>query len=162
MMKETMIATVIAATLAAAGTLVALNTPSPSTASTTVQGRDAIPFRNVNGTMYVYASLGGVPHNMILDTGASVSSITVPIANALLRRKQADVVPGFFMTTVANGAVVPNQSIVVHTMSIGRHRLHNVQMLVADDGAPVLLGLSELSAIGSFTIDPSHSQIRFN
>ena len=112
--------------------------------------------------MYVYASLGGVPHNMILDTGASVSSITVPIANALLRRKQADVVPGFFMTTVADGAVVPNQSIVVHTMSIGRHRLHNIQMLVADDGAPVLLGLSELSAIGSFTIDPSHSQIRFN
>ena len=112
--------------------------------------------------MYVYASLGGVPHNMILDTGASVSSITVPIANALLRRKQADVVPGFFITTVANGAVVPNQSIVVHTMSIGRHRLHNVQMLVADNGAPVLLGLSELSSIGYFTIEPSHSQIRFN
>jgi hypothetical protein len=30
------------------------------------------------------------------------------------------------------------------------------------DGAPVLLGLLELSSIGSFTIDQAHNQIRFN
>ena len=47
-------------------------------------------------------------------------------------------------------------------MTIGRHTLHNVQMSVGEDGAPVLLGLSELSAIGSFTIDQAHNQIKFN
>jgi predicted aspartyl protease len=47
-------------------------------------------------------------------------------------------------------------------MRIGRHTLHDVQMSVGDDGAPVLLGLSELSAIGNFTVDQSRSQIRFN
>jgi hypothetical protein len=50
----------------------------------------------------------------------------------------------------------------VHTMSIGRHVLHNVGMIVADDGGAVVLGLSELNAIGAFTIDPSRSQIRFD
>jgi predicted aspartyl protease len=57
---------------------------------------------------------------------------------------------------------VPNQSIVVHKVTIGRHTLTNVQMLVTNDGASLLLGLSELSAIGNFAIDQSHNQIRFN
>ena len=47
-------------------------------------------------------------------------------------------------------------------MTIGRHTLHNVQMSVGDDGAPVLLGLSELKAIGNFAIDQSRSRITFN
>jgi predicted aspartyl protease len=128
----------------------------------TSSARDAIPFRNVNGAMYVYANLGGVPHNMLLDTGASGSQITVPIANALLARKQATIVPGIFTTTIANGSVVPSQRVVVHTMRIGRHTLHDVEMIVADDGGAVLLGLSELRAIGSFTVDQSRSQIRFD
>ena len=77
-------------------------------------------------------------------------------------RKRAHIAPGIIWTTIANGSVVPNQRIIVHTMTIGRHTLHNVQMSVGEDGAPVLLGLSELSAIGSFTIDQAHNQIRFN
>jgi predicted aspartyl protease len=124
--------------------------------------RDAIPFRSVNGSMYVYANLGGIPHNMILDTGATVSCATVPIARTLIARGRADVVPGWFTSTIADGSVVPNQRIVVHTMTIGRHVLHNVEMSVGQDGAPVLLGLSELSAIGNFTVDQSRSQIRFD
>jgi predicted aspartyl protease len=141
--------------------------PNPSTSTQTeatspAAARDAIPFRSVNGGMYVYASLGGVPHNMLLDTGATGSQITVPIANALLARKQAYIVPGIFFATIANGSATPYQRVVVRTMTIGRHTLHNVQMSVGDDGAPVLLGLSELNAIGSFTIDQAHNQIRFN
>lgn len=159
----------VAAAAATAVAIIAFVLPQVSAPSTwqnaptvSAPSRDAIPFRNVNGGMYVHASLGGVPHNMLLDTGASGSTVTVPIANALIARKQAYVVPGIFFATVANGSVVPNQRIVVHTMTIGRHTLHNVQMDVGDDGAAVLLGLSELNAIGSFTIDQAHNQIRFN
>jgi hypothetical protein len=49
---------------------VALTSP-PSTQVGATGGREAIPVRSINGSMYVYANLGGVPHNMILDTGAS-------------------------------------------------------------------------------------------
>jgi predicted aspartyl protease len=158
----------VAAAAAMAVAIIAFVLPqarAPSTwqsAPVVAQSRDAIPYRLVNGAMYVYANLGGVPHNMILDTGAYGSQITVPIANALLRRNQAYVVPGIFYNGVANGSVVPTQRVVVRTMRIGRHTLHNVEMIVADDGGGVLLGLSELRAIGSFTVDPSRSQIRFD
>jgi predicted aspartyl protease len=136
--------------------------PSPTSQVEATGGRDAIPIRTINGTMYFYASLGGVPHNMVLDTGAAMSMVTVPIANALLARRRASIVPGIFSTIVADGSAVPNQRIVVHTMTIGRHVLHNVEMNVGEDGGAVLLGLPELSAIGSFTIDQAHNQIRFN
>jgi predicted aspartyl protease len=141
--------------------------PNPSTSTETeatspAAARDAIPFRNVNGAMFVYANLGGVPHNMLLDTGASSSTVTVPIARTLIARKQAYVMPGFMAFRLADGSISAHQTIVVHTVTIGRHTLHNVQMSVTDDGADLLLGLSELSAIGNFAIDRSHNQIRFN
>ena len=46
-------------------------------------------------------------------------------------------------------------------MTIGRYVLHNVQMVVNDDGA-TLLGLPVLNTIGSFTVDQSRHQIGFN
>jgi predicted aspartyl protease len=125
-------------------------------------GRDAIPFRGVNGGMFIYASLGGVPHNMQLDTGAAGSTVTVPIARTLIARRQAYVMPGFVSVGMADGSVSPHQVIVVYTVTIGRHVLHNVEMTVMADGANLLLGLSELNAIGNFTIDNSHNQIKFN
>ena len=158
---------IVAAAAATAVAIIAFVLPQASAPSTwqsapvVAQSRDAIPLRSVNGSMFVYANLGGVPQ-VILDTGASMSSITVPIADALLARKRAHIAPGIIWTTIANGSVVPNQRIIVHTMTIGRHTLHNVQMSVGEDGSAVLLGLSELSAIGSFTIDQAHNQIRFN
>lgn len=151
-----------AALVGLTGAVLAISTSSSTRQVEVTGGRDAIPFRTVNGGMHVYANLGGVPHNMLLDTGANMSCITIPIANALLARKQATIVPGIFTSIIADGSVVPNQRIIIHTMSIGRHILHNVEMVVGEDGAPVLLGLSELNAIGSFTIDQARNQIRFN
>ena len=124
--------------------------------------RDAIPFRNVNGGLFVYANLGGVPHNMQLDTGAGSSTVTLPVAEVLVARRQATVMPGFFRYGMADGHVSEHQKIIVHTVRIGRHVLHDVRMAVTDDGANLLLGLPELSAIGNFTVDQSRSQIRFN
>ena len=80
-------------------------TSSSSTQVEATGGRDAIPVRSINGAMYVYANLGGIPHNMILDTGASMTCITVPIANALLARRKAHIVPGIFHSTIADGSV---------------------------------------------------------
>jgi gag-polyprotein putative aspartyl protease len=133
----------------------------PSFQTEATGGRDAIPFRNINGGMFVYANLGGVPHNMQLDTGASSSTVTVPIARVLIARRQA-YVDGWVNVTTADGSTSPHPIIVVYTVGIGRHRLHNVRMSVMPDGADLLLGLSELSAIGSFTVDQAHNQIRFN
>ena len=139
--------------------------PNPSTSTqteaTSPAARDAIPLRNVNGAMYVYANLGGIPHNMLVDTGASMSQVTVPIANVLISRKQAYLSNSIIPMTLADGTVHPRQVIVVRRVTIGRHTINNVPMTVADDGADLLLGLSEIGAMGSFTIDRVHGRISF-
>jgi predicted aspartyl protease len=136
--------------------------PSSSGSVEATRGGGSIPFRSINGGMFIYANLGGVPHNMQLDTGASSSTVTVPIAEALVARGRATVVPGWFGGKMADGRVVPHQDIIVRTVSIGGYVLHNVEMAVTPDGATLLFGLSELNAIGSFTVDQSRHQIRFN
>jgi predicted aspartyl protease len=142
-------------------TVAAVSPPSPS-GSAEARSGSSIPFRSINGGMFIYANLGGVPHNMQLDTGASSSTVTLPIAQALVARGRATVVPGWFGAQMADGRVVAHQNIIVHRVSIGGYVLHNVEMGVTPDGANLLFGLSELNAIGSFTIDQSRHQIRFN
>jgi predicted aspartyl protease len=122
----------------------------------------AIPFRSAANGMYVYVGLGGVPHNMLVDTGASISTVTLPIARVLIARRQAVVLPGFMQIGMADGSVTVRQTIGVRTVTVGPYVIHNVQMVVTDDGADLLLGLPVLKTIGSFTIDQSHQQIRFN
>jgi predicted aspartyl protease len=112
--------------------------------------------------MHIYVGLGGVPYNMLLDTGAAISSVTVPIARTLIARRQAVVLPGFLQVGQADGSVSPHQTIDVRTVTVGRYVLHNVEMIVTADGADLLLGLPVLNTIGSFTVDQSHRQIRFN
>jgi len=63
---------------------------------------------------------------------------------------------------MADGSTSEHPTIGVHTVTIGRYVLHNVQMVVNDDGATLLLGLPVLNTIGSFTVDQSRHQIRFN
>ena len=136
-----------------------------SSASTQIEATSAhtvIPFRSGPAGMYVYVGLGGVPHNMLLDTGASISSVTTPIAQKLIARGQAVVLPGSVSLTMADGSTSERPAIGVHTATIGRYVLHNVQMVVNDDGATLLLGLPVLNTIGSFTVDQSRHQIRFN
>jgi predicted aspartyl protease len=120
----------------------------------------AIPFRALPDGIHVYASLGGVPHDMVIDTGAGMSSVTAPIANALIGRRQA-VVVGEMSFTMADGSTHLEPIIAVRIVAIGGYRLHDVRMSVSPDGGGVLLGLAELNAIGSFTIDSSRHQIRF-
>jgi hypothetical protein len=82
-----------------------------SSASTQISAHSAIPFRSGPGGMYVYVGLGGVPHNMVLDTGAGISQVTVPIARVLVARRQAVVLPGFLQMGQADGSVSPHQTI---------------------------------------------------
>jgi predicted aspartyl protease len=134
----------------------------PTSTLTANAVRDAIPFRNnTNGGMNIYANLGGIPHNMLVDTGAAMSQVTVPIAKVLISRKQAYLSNSIIGSIIADGTVHPRRVIVVYRVTIGRHTINNVPMTVAEDGADLLLGLPELSAMGSFTIDRVHGIISF-
>ena len=89
-MKNVLLAATAAAIIGF-GTIIGLasynQAPTAWEAPDTSSARDAIPFRNANGGMFVYANLGGVAHNMQLDTGASWSTVTLPVAEVLVARR---------------------------------------------------------------------------
>lgn len=62
---------------------------------------------------------------------------------------------------LANGSIVNERSIIVNTMSIGRHTLYDVEAGVVKDGVTMLLGLPVLNSIGKFTIDGANQQLTF-
>ena len=89
--------------------------PSLPQVEAAAEVRDAIPYRLVNGAMYVYANLGGVPQH-------GLGHWSLRIADHRADRQRApEEEPslcrtGNFLQGVANGSVVPTQRVVVRTM----------------------------------------------
>jgi hypothetical protein len=127
---------------------------------------DAVSIRMVNGAIHVRVELGsfrmgmGV-EDMILDTGASRSVISVSAARRLVTSGFARLGP-IVMMRMANGATVPQRSIIVDQMKLGIHVLRNVPMTIVPDGVDMLLGLPALTSIGKFSIDVGQRVLRFD
>jgi predicted aspartyl protease len=123
--------------------------------------RDVMPFTIANGNMHVTATVGGYTTDMVLDTGAAMSSIPVSFAKNLIAQGKA-YVTGSEKFSMANGSSQAEWIISVGRITLGRHTLANVRMSVVPDGASLLFGLPELNSIGKFTIDNTRGQLTFN
>jgi Aspartyl protease len=130
--------------------------PSPSYGST----GNSIPFTVVNGGMHVHVTMPGYWADMLVDTGANVSSIGASLSNALLAAGNAVELEGTTVT-LAGGSVERRRVISVTSLTIGNHTLNNVPMLVQPDGSEQLLSLSVLDALGKCTIDSANKQLTF-
>jgi predicted aspartyl protease len=114
----------------------------------------------IHQAMHVTVNVGGAPIDMIVDTGASVTSINEWLANQLLAYGQArEYAP--WMVGQADGSSVMERRIVVSSLILGSHTCTNVLMTVAPDGAPMLLGLPVLNSIGRLTIDANSNRLIF-
>jgi predicted aspartyl protease len=112
----------------------------------------------VGNAIHVTVTIGGVPNDLLLDTGAAMSSVTASLADGLIARGEAhELAPTKF--TMANGSSEHERVISVN--SIGSHTRTKVSMSVGPDGSMLLLGLPVLNAIGKFTIDAGSSQLIF-
>jgi clan AA aspartic protease (TIGR02281 family) len=121
---------------------------------------DAVPFIMVGNAIHVTVTIGGVPNDMLLDTGAAMSSVTTSLADGLIARGEAhELAPAKF--TMANGSSEYERVVSVNSITIGSHTRTNVSMSVGPDGSMMLLGLPVLNAIGKFTIDAGSSQLIF-
>jgi gag-polyprotein putative aspartyl protease len=119
---------------------------------------DAVPFIMVGNAIHVTVTIGDVPNDMLLDTGAAMSSVTTALADGLIARGEAhELEPAKF--TMANGSSEYERVISVNSITIGSHTRTNVAMSVSD--GTMLLGLPVLNAIGRFTIDAVSSQLIF-
>jgi predicted aspartyl protease len=130
---------------------------APSYAAT---GGDNVPIvLGADDAVHVMVTLGGMTVDMVLDTGAALSSIPAAIADQLIAAGQARELDPMQMG-MADGSAHPMRTISINTLTIGSHTRTNVKVVVSDNGMS-LLGLPVLNAIGKFSIDAVGGQLTF-
>jgi Aspartyl protease len=149
--------------------MVAANEPSPGAATAPVVTADAprstgddVPFLQIPGEgMVVMAIVGGHSLPMIVDTGASISSIPSALADRLIAEGHAhEGEHGPLTMTMADGSKHDERVVIIDTLSTGNHARSEVPVTVSD--GPALLGLPILNAIGRFTVDGQRGVLSFS
>jgi aspartyl protease family protein len=128
-------------------------------------GKQVIPMStDKSGAYYVMAKINGVEMKFILDTGASVVSISIVEAEFLYKQgklDQSDIL-GQGQLVDATGGISNNTIINLRNVTIGSTTIHNVQAAVSDNQeAPLLLGQTVLSRFGKMTVDYTNRQLIF-
>lgn len=119
---------------------------------------EVIPITMINNSIHVRVIIGGAPLDMLLDTGADMSSIPATFADNLIASGQAtELQPVTIM--LADGSTTTAREISVKSIRVGRYERTDVHMTVTPDVANPLLGLPVLTSIGKFTIDAENNQL---
>ena len=109
-----------------------------------------------NGGVYlVNLSIGGVPQTAILDSGASVVSISKKLERELLRKKVITknnyITPAKYR--IANGKIITAERCILPSITVGKLKLKNVVCSIVDDATTILLGKSFLDQFSRWSID---------
>jgi predicted aspartyl protease len=131
--------------------------PAPSYATS-----DAVPITVHNHAIHIIVTIGSdEPANMLLDTGATHSSMLPQVADRLVASGQA-VELGTTDVTLADNSTREVRVVGVYSLIIGQHVLHKVLFTVtADNEGEMLLGLDTLQRIGKFSIDSANGMLTF-
>lgn len=126
--------------------------PAPRIASRSPSGKDSVPIVVTdNGrSAHVDVLIGGMPLRMLIDTGASSSTVPLSFARMLVASGQA-VVLGDMHIKYADGRVGSQKAIRINELQIGNHIVRNVLASVSD--GPPLLSFPAINSIAPFTID---------
>lgn len=135
-----------------------LNVPQKVAALVTTR----VPFTRQNGVTHVQCSINGLPLNFVFDTGASDVTLSMVEATFMMKNNyinERDVV-GSSMYMDANGNVSEGTTLVLRKVEFGGLELHNVRAsVVRNQRAPLLLGQSVLSRLGSVEIDNKNNEL---
>jgi clan AA aspartic protease (TIGR02281 family) len=122
--------------------------------------RDSVPINLQNNSVTLNVGVGNQTVTMILDTGATTSTVTEAVADVLVRSGYARWV-GEEQYSMADGSVKSALTILINEMRIGGHVVRNVKAGVTPNRADMLLGFSVLKAIGPFMIDTRTNELIF-
>lgn len=118
-----------------------------------------------NGVYKVPVIVNGRPMKFILDTGASLISITAAEADYMVKQGTItdDDVVGQSRFQDANGIISPGAVIRLKSVQIGDRVLENVNAnVVSSAKAPLLLGQSALSQFGKISVDYRRNVVTFD
>lgn len=122
---------------------------------TTIQ-RIGIKMEESGGVFTIPCYVNGVKMNFIFDTGAS--NVCISLTEALFLSKNgylddADII-GTGYTKVADGSIVENMEINLHSIEIGGVMVTDVRAIVTKSiNAPLLLGQSAIQKLGRIEMD---------
>jgi aspartyl protease family protein len=120
-------------------------------------GRNEIPMvLDISGTYLIPAFINDVKMDFVIDTGASLISISNVEANFLFKQgklSKEDIL-GKVNFSDANGDISVGTIINLKEVRLGNRVLKNVQASVVDNSvAPLLFGQSALAKFGKISID---------
>jgi predicted aspartyl protease len=117
---------------------------------------EAIPL-DITDRAHVGVGFGGALSQipMVIDTGASIMSVSASLAGLLLRNGLA-VENGRMLIRQADGMATSKERISVNALTVGGLVVRNVPAIINPDNVEMLLPFSFLANAGSFTIDVKH------
>jgi len=109
-----------------------------------------------NGGVYlVNLKIGDQPMTAILDSGASVVSISKKLEKELLKKKiitrKHYISPAKYR--IANGKILTAQRCILPSITVGKLKMKNIVCSIVDDATTILLGKSFLDQFSRWSID---------
>ncbi len=143
------------------------DTESEATTDATDSNDDVIivPFEEIGGVKYVNVKVNGIGFEMIFDTGASTTLISLAEARYLwdknlltqddiIKREQYTVADG----SICDGLIVNLKEVVIDDQIVCRNVLAYVSNTTK---SPLLLGNEAIDRVASFSIDNEAKTINF-
>ena len=118
-----------------------------------------------NGVYKVPVTVNGVPMRFILDTGASLISMSTAEAERMYKSGAItkDDIIGRSRFQDATGDISPGAVVRLKSVQIGDRVLENVSAnIVSGSSAPLLLGQSALSKFGKISVDYRRNVVTFD
>lgn len=120
-----------------------------------------------NGHKFIYTSINGISTTFMLDTGASISTISESYLNKHIRSEFINRSSNFIrkgIYYIANGESVVAEVWQLPSMRLGSKTIYNIEVAVMPgiDDNGFLLGMSTINKLGNPKIDLSNNKIIIN
>jgi len=131
----------------------------------TLFSQSRIKLEKINGVYYLPCVVNGLNMKFIFDTGASDVSISLTEGMYMLKNgylQEEDIISKE-QYMIANGEIVEGLKINLKELKVGGNILKNVEASISSSvNAPLLLGQSALSKLGSWEFDATGEYIIIN
>ena len=139
--------------------------PQAQPSRTASNNPEGIPLKQEGGALVIPVLINGqITLNFTIDSGSSDVQIPEDVVSTLMRTgtlQKSDFI-GQEKFRLADGSIVPSNTLLIRSLKVGNHLLENVEGSVANSKADLLLGQSFLKRFNSWSIDNTRQVLLLN